>query len=123
MTTGYEKDYDDEVYEDEYYEEHFDDEELIDDEGKKTKAAREDEDDEEDDEEEGDYIDDGEEVSGEDEALERDSERRIETSYACDDCDYRWDDVIIKRKDVLEDYDDEPDTVCPMCGSVNISII
>ncbi|MBP7604934.1 MAG: hypothetical protein KBA15_13465 [Spirochaetes bacterium] len=122
MTIGYEKDYDDEVYEDEYYEEHFDDEELIDDEGRKTKGAKEDEEDEEDDEEEGDYID-GEEVSGEDEALERDSERRIETSYACDDCDYRWDDVVIKRKDVLEDYDDEPDTVCPMCGSVNISII
>jgi hypothetical protein len=122
MTIGYEKDYEDEVYEDEYYEEHFDDEELIDEEDVKKKGADGAEDDDDDEDEEDDLIDE-EAVAGEEEDLDKESVRKIEASYACDDCDYRWDDVIIKRKDVLEDYDDEPDAICPMCGSVNISII
>ncbi len=118
MSGGYEKDYDDEVYEDEYYEENFDDEELVDeDDVFGEKKSKDDEDDEDDDE----FLDD--DLSEEDEVAARDVERKIDASYACDDCDYRWDDVIIKRKDVLEDYDDEHDIICPMCGSINISII
>lgn len=119
MAIGYERDYDDEVYEDEYYEEHFD-EELIDEEAAVDEEEFEDEEgaDDEDSEREVD-----EESDEEDPVAARESERKIEVSYACEDCDYRWEDVIIKRKEVLDDYDDEHDIICPMCGSVNISII
>lgn len=119
MAIGYERDYDDEVYEDEYYEEHFD-EELIDEEAVVDEEEFEDEEaaDDEDSEHEID-----EESDEEDPVAARESERKIEVSYACEDCDYRWEDVIIKRKEVLDDYDDEHDIICPMCGSVNISII
>jgi predicted RNA-binding Zn-ribbon protein involved in translation (DUF1610 family) len=117
MIGGYEKDYDDEVYEDEYYEENFDDEELVDEDDVFDEKDPKDDDKEDDDE----YIED--DLSEEDEIAAREVERKIDASYACDDCDYRWDDVIIKRKDVLEDYDDEHDIICPMCGSINISII
>ena len=46
--------------------------------------------------------------------------------FACEDCDYRWDDTYIKRKDDLNDVSDEEfdiNTVCPMCGSRNITQI
>jgi rubrerythrin len=123
MANGYEKDYDDEVYTDEYYEEHFDDEELTDEEELGAEGAEEDDEEEEEEGEDiAEFIDEDDGLADDDPA-EKDAERKIDASYACDDCDYRWDDVIIKRKDVLEDYDDEPDVVCPMCGSVNISII
>jgi hypothetical protein len=91
-----EKDYDDEVYEDDYYEEHYNEEELIDSE---------------------DHLDDDDDESGEEGA-----ERKVNISYACEECDYRWDDVIIKRRDDLED-DFETGTLCPMCGSVNVTLI
>ena len=48
--------------------------------------------------------------------------RKVEVSYACEDCDYRWEDVIIKKKNRLED-DEEIDVICPMCGSTNITQI
>lgn len=118
MAIGYERDYEDEVYEDEYYEEHFDeeliDEEAVEEEEFEDEEISDDEDSERDADEEGEY---------DDPVAARESERKIEVSYACDDCDYRWEDVIIKRKEVLHDYDDEHDIICPMCGSVNISII
>ena len=120
MANGYEKDYDDEVYTDEYYEEHFDDEELIDEEEAGEEGAESDDDEEEDGDDVAEFIDEEDGLAEEDPA-EKDSERKIDASYACDDCDYRWDDVIIKQKDVLEDYDEEPDVICPMCGSMNVS--
>ena len=38
-------------------------------------------------------------------------------SFACEDCDYRWD-VTFDRKE-LEEYPEENQVYCPMCGSVN----
>jgi len=90
-----ERDFDDQVYEDDYYSE---DEEL-------------------EDEEEA-YFND-EEDEGDDEGGA--SERKIHMSYACEECDYRWDDVIYKRKDDIDDT--EADAVCPMCGSMNVTQI
>ena len=90
-----ERDYDDEVYEDDYYEEHYTEEELSD---------------------SDDRFDDDDEFSDED------GERKINISYACEDCDYRWDDVLVRKKHDVED-DIERDIVCPMCGSINITLI
>ncbi len=114
MGKDLEKDFDDEVYEDEYYEEHFEEEELV---GEDEVA----------DTVEGD--DDEENQPKERAGLEEDDEwedkkntRKVEVSYACEDCDYRWEDVIIKKKNRLED-DEELEVVCPMCGSTNITQI
>ena len=99
---SYEKDYDDEVYEDGYYEEHYEEEELDDD------------------------SDSEEEVLEKDQELEDeewDNEKKVTLSFACEDCDYRWEDVVIKRNDVLVDIDEEVDVACPMCGSMNTSQI
>lgn len=89
-----EKDLDDEVYEDDYYDENYDEEELED---------LDDSFDDDDDSGEG-------------------GERKVHISYACEDCDYRWDEVIIRKK---HDFDDEleADVICPMCGSINITLI
>jgi DNA-directed RNA polymerase subunit RPC12/RpoP len=92
-----ERDYDDEVYEDDYYEENYNEEELIDSE---------------------DVFEDDDDEFGDEKA-----ERKIHISYACEDCDYRWDDVIIKRHDEIEEEDYDRDVVCPMCGSVNVTLI
>ncbi len=89
-----ERDFDDEVYEDDYYDEHYDEEELED------------------------YENSFDEDEEDDEEL---AERKIHMSYACEECDYRWDDVIIKRKDDIDDT--ELDAVCPMCGSMNVTQI
>ncbi len=94
-----EKEYDDQVYEDEYYEENYDEEELEEDEKIKD-----------------DDSDDDDEVE----------EKHIHLSFACEDCDYRWDDVIVKIKGGnLEDEgdDDYSDVACPMCGSMNVEQI
>ncbi len=88
-----ERDFDDEVYEDDYYAEHYDEEELED------------------------YEDSFEEDEDDDELVER----NIHISYACEDCDYRWEDVISRRKDDIDDM--ELDAVCPMCGSMNVTQI
>jgi hypothetical protein len=89
-----ERDLNDEVYEDDYYEEHYNEEELMDSE---------------------DFIDD------DDDYLEG-GERKVHISYACEDCYYRWDDVVVKKR---HDYDEdmERDIICPMCGSINITLI
>ena len=108
MMNGVEKEFDDEVYEDEFYEENFDEEELVDEEEGLVKD-----------------FDDDEVVHELDDDDEWDSKatRRIETSYACEDCDYRWENVIVKRKTDIEEEIDDLDIICPMCGSMNISII
>ncbi|RPI92798.1 MAG: hypothetical protein EHM32_08730 [Spirochaetales bacterium] len=114
MGKDLEKDFNDEVYEDEYYEEHFEEEELIgEDEVVDTVAA---DDDEEDELEEGVQLEEGEEWE------DKKNTRKVEVSYACEDCDYRWDDVIFKKKNRLED-DEELEVVCPMCGSTTITQI
>ena len=51
-----------------------------------------------------------------------DGDKKIDVSYACEDCDYRWEDVITRRKDDLDLYE-ETTTACPMCGSTNITQI
>ncbi len=96
-----ERDFDDEVYEDEYYEENYNEEELSDLE---------------------DFIDDEDEFDDEEEERTERRERKVHISYACEDCDYRWEDVIVIKKGALEDEVDE-DVICPMCGSANITII
>jgi Zn finger protein HypA/HybF involved in hydrogenase expression len=53
-----------------------------------------------------------------DAAAVEEEETRTPVSFACDDCDYRWDDVIVKSKD---DDDDEFSATCPMCGSMNVT--
>jgi DNA-directed RNA polymerase subunit RPC12/RpoP len=49
---------------------------------------------------------------------EEEDAHEIAISYACEDCDYRW-------EVYLEDEDDELDDTqyCPMCGSANTSQI
>lgn len=37
-----------------------------------------------------------------------------ETSFVCEDCDYRW-------EDLSEEEMDSGMIVCPMCGSVNVT--
>lgn len=66
-------------------------------------------DDDDDDKPEKDTDEDEETVGG---------EREIAISYACEDCDYRW-------EVYLEEEDDELDDTqyCPMCGSANTSQI
>ena len=114
----HEKDYDDEVYEDGYYEEHYEEEELAD---------------------ESELIEEEEELDRGEEEAEVESrgrggsrarrgsagtmrtQKKVTVSYACEECDYRWDDIIIKKKGVIEE--EEPDVICPMCGSMNVTLI
>jgi len=94
----HEKEYDDEVYEDDYYDEHYNEEELM---------------------------DDSEPADGRDFADDAvwDEEKKVVMSFACEDCDYRWEDQIVKAKDSLEDEVNDLDVTCPMCGSMNITQI
>jgi DNA-directed RNA polymerase subunit RPC12/RpoP len=98
MGTEYEKDFDDEVYEDDFYDDNYNEEELID---------------------EDHYLDDDEKEVDD---WEDDGDKKIDVSYACEDCDYRWEDVITRRRDELDLYE-ESTTACPMCGSTNITQI
>ena len=50
-------------------------------------------------------------------------EVKVHVSFACEDCDYRWDDIIVKIKGNLEDEEHEHEGVCAMCGSMNITQI
>ena len=93
----FEKNYDDQVYEDEYYEEHYNEEELSE-ESESPEAETEDD-------------------------RDWDKEKKIVISFACEDCDYRWEDQIIKPKDELLDEEEDFDVICPMCGSINITQI
>lgn len=121
MASDYhEKDYDDEVYEDGYYEEHYEEEELAD----ESELLEEEEEEEK-------IVDEETVAEAEAEAeieeepaelgWDEEDQKKITVSYACDECDYRWDDVIIRKKDVIEE--DEPDIICPMCGSMNVTLI
>lgn len=128
MSREYERDFDDEVYEDDYYDENYEDEELVDeddvfdedDERDSSKTSKKDDLDDSEDEEDDDELEDSDAK-----AVAAGKKRAVHLSFACDDCDYRWDDVIFKRKTGrLEEEDDETmDIVCPMCGSQNISQI
>ncbi len=103
-----EREFDDEVYEDGFYEENLDEEEI--DESSELFF----------DERERRLADEGE---GEPE--EGYSEKKIYLSFACEDCDYRWDDAVVKKEGNLEDeiVEEDLNTVCPMCGSMNVSQI
>ncbi|MBN2158308.1 MAG: hypothetical protein JW807_02855 [Spirochaetes bacterium] len=80
-------------------------------------------------EEEDDEDEEDEEIVAESEDEEKldgidwddEEDKKVTVSYACDECDYRWDDVVIKKKGALDD--DEPDIICPMCGSMNVTLI
>jgi len=79
-------------------------------EGLRTKIYLASDEDDEEDKPEKDFEDEDEETVG--------GEREIAISYACEDCDYRW-------EVYLEEEDDELDDTqyCPMCGSANTSQI
>ncbi|MBS0618040.1 MAG: hypothetical protein JSR44_07615 [Spirochaetes bacterium] len=70
-------------------------------------AAEDDDDDDENDDHKSD--DDEEGVGG---------EREIAVSYACEDCDYRWEVYFEEEDDELDDTQ-----YCPMCGSANTTQI
>ena len=94
----YEQEYDDQVYEDDYYDEHYEDEELVDD---------------------NDIVDSEDKDAGHD----WETEKKVPISFACDDCDYRWYDVIIRHRDDPEADEEMTDVICPMCGSMNVTQI
>ena len=94
MSLEFEKDFDDEVYEDSFYEE---DEELEDDESDSVDAVSDSDLDE--------------------------NDQRIDVSLVCDDCDYRWDDTVIQKKNAFGEPEELGDVVCPMCGSMNVTQI
>ena len=104
----FEKEYDDHVYEDDYYSENYE-EELADD-------------DYDDDEEEYDAKSKGENDDDDEDKDEDDEDegRRVHLIFACDDCDYRWDDHVVSYGHNLSESEDFDDVACPMCGSVNV---
>jgi len=57
----------------------------------------------------------------EDEELDDENSRQVMASYACEECDYRWDVMEENREYSGEDYAE--DTVCPMCGSTYVTQI
>ncbi len=73
------------------------------------------------------YQDEDEEVEDEVDEFNEDSDdddigqKGVDLSFACEECDYRWDDYIVGEKEDIESEDYE--VVCPMCGSLNISQI
>ncbi len=93
MSLEFEDNFDDDVYEDSFYEE---EEELA--------------------EDEENIVDGGDEEAAV-------TEVRVDVSFVCDDCDYRWDDSIMQRKNEYEEVEEITDTVCPMCGSMNVTQI
>ncbi len=92
-----------------FYNDNFNEEELL--------EGGDDYYDKESEEESEDELDEKEEEDEE----EKDDETRVHLSFACDDCDYRWDDVIVGNKEKIER--EEFDMACPMCGSVAITQI
>ena len=60
---------------------------------------------------------------GDDSSLEKEEDEeedisgKVDASFACEDCDYRWDSSIYMSED--GEIDDET-FYCPMCGSTNI---
>jgi len=98
----FEIEYDDEVYEDSFYEDSY--KEEIDEEDELSFNN----------EKEHLQIDEGDEIE---------DLKTITLSFACDDCDYRWEDSIVKFKGNLEDELEEIDQNCPMCGSTLVTQI
>ena len=70
-----------------------------------------------------DLIDEDDDFYDEDGERPERSERKVHISYACEDCDYRWDDVIVRKRGEEMEEDFDRDIICPMCGSVNITLI
>ncbi|HRP68011.1 MAG TPA: hypothetical protein PLY93_00565 [Turneriella sp.] len=62
--------------------------------------------------------DEDEDELDDDDESEDESEREIAVSYACEDCDYRWEIYIEEEDDEMDDTQ-----YCPMCGSANTSQI
>jgi DNA-directed RNA polymerase subunit RPC12/RpoP len=121
MSNDYhEKDFDDEVYEDDYYEKHYDEEELEDSADHLEEEEIEEEEEEEKDPEVEKEVKVGDEAEEPDELEWDEDEKKITVSYACDECDYRWDDLVIRKKGEIEE---ELDIICPMCGSMNVTLI
>jgi predicted RNA-binding Zn-ribbon protein involved in translation (DUF1610 family) len=124
-----EKEFDDEVYEDGYYEDNYEEEELEEDGEEKDKSRKtvkkpkkslietvfEDDEKEKDEDDDDDDDDEEKEDSWE-------KERKINVSYACEDCDYRWDDIVIKKSE-FDSEEEIFETACPMCGSMSITQI
>ena len=115
----HEKDFNDEVYEDDYYEKHYDGEELEDnspalDQGEELHDTDEEDNEEEEEEEKNEALEKFDELGWEEE------EKKITVSYACEECDYRWDDIVVRKKGEVEDA---LDIICPMCGSMNVTLI
>ncbi|MCB1175756.1 MAG: hypothetical protein KDK39_19430 [Leptospiraceae bacterium] len=44
------------------------------------------------------------------------SENLDDASFVCEDCDYRWEEYAMNE-------DDETSMVCPMCGSINVTLL
>ncbi|MDA3900170.1 MAG: hypothetical protein PF637_06575 [Spirochaetes bacterium] len=99
MSLDFEKDFDDEVYEDSFYSEEEEELEEDEDELVKDELAEE-----EDDEQAAAVV-------------------RLDVSFVCDDCDYRWDDNIAQKSNDYNEAEDITDCVCPMCGSMNVAQI
>ena len=69
------------------------------------------------------FINDGEILKEEEEfeevdEWENDSGSTVELSYACEDCDYRWEESIDTSR-----AEEEDNAVCPMCGSTTVTQI
>ncbi|MDH5716443.1 MAG: hypothetical protein OEZ22_02260 [Spirochaetia bacterium] len=58
------------------------------------------------------------EVEDDDENEDYDENEEVIISYACEDCDYRWE-VTVDEEDI--EYDNLQ--YCPMCGSMNTTQI
>jgi len=106
----YEKEFDDEVYEDEYYDKHHNEEVIKSELGDYDKRG-------------SDPRTNEESIDEKDEDEIYDKGKKVTVSFACDDCDYRWDEVIIKNTDELVEEIDDADEICPMCGSLNVTQI
>lgn len=65
--------------------------------------------------------DDDEFDDDEDEDEEEEEVNEIVISFACEDCDYRWEVVVEENEEEEEDY--EESHYCPMCGSSNVTQI
>ena len=88
------------------YDDEYDDEDEDDDDEDEYDDEYDDED------EDDDYDDDDDEEEDDD---DDDEDEEVVVSYACEDCDYRWDITFQDKKDAEIDESQ----YCPMCGSVN----
>lgn len=115
----YEDEFDDRVYEDDFYEDEFDEDGF-------HEVDPNDRDDFDDD----DYLEDDEDEPRRkkrhdddfDDDFDDDKRNRHKyVSYACEDCDYRWEDSF-EMQGSLDDIN-ERDAICPMCGSTHVEQI